>query len=586
MRRRLFAAVLAACLLLSGCRREWVAVTASPPASATAQGTARPSKSGVTLGAWEPLTGDLSGLWGAGDGDELTLRLTRGLATVAVTPEGNFQFDRTVLSAVEVEENPDGSRTADFTLSGELYWSNGEKITARDYAAGVLFWCSPVVWERTERGAAYLALRGGASFAAGESAVFTGVRLLGEDRFSLTLESPGFFEEEHFRVWPLYLKNLLPQDVEVSDGGSGCALSRPFSPEELEQRDTVCAGPYAPGRFQDGAWTLNVNPFYPGDFQGKRPAIETVTVRQADPETAVGELAGGKLDLLCQVRDLPLLEQSGEHREEGSVQARLYPRTGYGHLSMNGERGPTKDLSVRRALLELTDREELSQLLFGELAATPTGPFGPGRREAERVALTPPETVKNQVKAAIDLLAADGWVLNAEGGPYKSGGVRYKETAEGLLPLKLRWASPRESDVAAALEAVWGSRISAAGMEVERVDLPLEAVYGSYLGSLATDYDLYTLATDFESPAYAPYATFRKSERLEALASGLLRSPFGDEEAYLSRFQAFAEAWWEELPAIPLYSNQYCDLLSSRLQGYDPAPNWGAECALLYAWVK
>ena len=60
---------------------------------------------------------------------------------------------------------------------------------------------------------------------------------------------------------------------------------------------------------------------------------------------------------------------------------------------------------------------------------------------------------------------------------------------------------------------------------------------------------------------------------------------YEDHDGWLSAWQNFIQVWNEKLPCIPLYSDEYYDFYTTRLQGWENSSIWGWERAILDAWV-
>ena len=52
--------------------------------------------------------------------------------------------------------------------------------------------------------------------------------------------------------------------------------------------------------------------------------------------------------------------------------------------------------------------------------------------------------------------------------------------------------------------------------------------------------------------------------------------PYDDHDGWLEAWQNFIKVWNEKLPNVPLYSDQYYDFISTRVQGWiTPLPGAG-----------
>ena len=72
--------------------------------------------------------------------------------------------------------------------------------------------------------------------------------------------------------------------------------------------------------------------------------------------------------------------------------------------------------------------------------------------------------------------------------------------------------------------------------------------------------------------------------QLYDLALAMNHTEEGDDEAYAKAWFDFIADWNDELPEIPLYSNDYHDFFTSKLHDFEEdGYNWDATNAILYA---
>ena len=225
---------------------------------------------------------------------------------------------------------------------------------------------------------------------------------------------------------------------------------------------------------------------------------------------------------------------------------------------------------------------------------------------------------------AVEILEADGWVLDAEGNPYVSG-TRYKEVtpeeagdyalnvtlADGriLMPLHIMWASSENNSVSELLAVMLsnGQQTADAGMVIEETIMTFDelllymyrdATQGDKYG--VPTYGMYNLATGF-TPMYDQSYMYTLDpqmvalgwnqdriydEELDQLSMDMVYGvESGDDEAYLELFQQFILRWNELLPEIPLYSNVYYTIYPDWLTGYEQDSMWEFQQAILYASI-
>lgn len=54
-------------------------------------------------------------------------------------------------------------------------------------------------------------------------------------------------------------------------------------------------------------------------------------------------------------------------------------------------------------------------------------------------------------------------------------------------------------------------------------------------------------------------------------------------DSYAEKWLAFQEKWVDDLPMVPLYSNEYSDLFSTAIEDYKPKTHYSWASAILYA---
>lgn len=100
----------------------------------TGESTAPEEPTGeITIGNSTELTGDWVPYWTNNAADYDVYNFIQGMSTVAMTPEGEYLMNETVLEDHQVEENEDGSKTYTFTIKDGLMYADGTEITATDY---------------------------------------------------------------------------------------------------------------------------------------------------------------------------------------------------------------------------------------------------------------------------------------------------------------------------------------------------------------------------------------------------------------------------------------------------------------------
>ena len=188
--KRLF--VLLAIALLAA-----TALTACQPAASKASGT-------FIVGT-PKLNGDFVAGFGNSSYDNSVRTMLWDLPTYTTTPGGEFVLNDTVVKKVETSVDDDGNKTYKFTLQTNLKWSDGAKVTAKDFVFGILFAASPEWIEVGATDTTGDSLVGYAAYNEGTSDVFEGVKYISDTEFSVTIAKdflPYFYEVAYAAFGP------------------------------------------------------------------------------------------------------------------------------------------------------------------------------------------------------------------------------------------------------------------------------------------------------------------------------------------------------------------------------------------------
>ena len=237
-------------------------------------------------------------------------QLVNGLETVSHTKEAGYVWNPTVVKAHSEKLNEDGSMTYTITIFDDLKFSDGSGITAKDYLVFPMVFYSPMSEAASNRQDSGRIYAGWDDFVAYTgpgsekgSKVFTGLRLLDEYTFSLTVRKeyiPSFYDLAMISLQPSYAKMWL-DTADIRDDGEGCYLTDDFYAraydgsyaliERIRNVATDTSGkayaeyPYAGPYFimsynaSSGTVTLSKNPFFKGNYEGKTPGIGKVTYK-------------------------------------------------------------------------------------------------------------------------------------------------------------------------------------------------------------------------------------------------------------------------------------------------------------------
>ena len=556
------------------------------------------------------------------------IRLTQeGHATVVFTKEEQWIIDPSVVRSHTITTNADGSRTYSFTLHQDLYWSDGRRITASDYVGFILVKNSPEWRELGAHVSSHPNLLGHGAYsaprAAGDTAPrrFQGVRLLGEFAFSVTIAAdqlPHFFEIFQAQIIP-YPMHVVAPGIRVEDSPQGAFLSGPYNTALLQRtvndpstgyrfRPTVFNGPYTLVNYDPVTHmaVLELNPHFKGLYDGHKPQIARIIMRETPQAVQVDMFATGEVTFLNGIGGqnvdpiLDIVERPGSGRA-----AHQYPRAGFGMIMFRCDHGPTSRVAVRQAMAWISDREEFArQFTFG-YGVVGHGWYGQAMREYQvnRAAFHRRMTEYQFNPArATQILVQDGWTLNAQGGPYVvgSGEPRHRRNERGVLePLIIEWFSTEGNRVSDLIAAIIVPEAARVGIRINQTIGDFPTLLDQRAAEV-TRFHMFNLATSWVSPLVQPWLTFSTDpslfgtwnptrivdQELENLALAMRRTNPGDFATWDRNWLEFQLRFNHLLPELPLYSDLFFDFYPANLQNYNSTPFFPWSRAILWANMR
>lgn len=593
----------------------------------------------LVVGNVTPVTGHFGTEFFGDDTSDLDVRtLLHDYAIVEWEKAPGETPHTAAVESLETETQQDGSHLYTVTLANNLRYNDGTPITAQDYVFSLLLAASPALREVGGTLAPIEHIVGFDEYMNGQSQTLSGVRLLSPNQFSIQIlsDAPHFFILSQVSIPPYPIKVIAP-GCEAADDGGGAYLRRAadadtlqgngYTPGEFgaqmlrvtlldpdigyESNPRVTSGPYQLDAYDKEMGTVNftVNPNFLGNNIGKMPHIERLELRAVDGGTMIDALKSGEIDLLNKVASLGALTAAQQlAMDDPDFTSMPYLRSGLALLSFSCEEGVSASENVRKAVGMSFDKDEMVAALMGELARKVNGYYGLGQWMAgyasnptsggtdvsSRLAAL---EIPKDIEGARQLLEADGWTLGEDGAPYTDG-IRYRQGEQGLEPLMIRLAVPRENDARDALAQMLQVSLTEIGAGLEVSVLPFDELLTHYYRQTDRVYDMFYLATNFKYP-FDPYFDFHTADAFQGAANktGLRDDSLmqlahttrvmdpNDMEAYMEAWVAFQERLMELQPLIPLYSGVYIDAYTSRLTGYSIVAHNGWARAVQEAWI-
>ena len=227
-----------------------------------------------------PMRGDFfTELWTNSTSDIDVRNLLHGYNLVRWDGEnGAFRADPTVVTGMVGTENiQSGDRTYTMVLANDLYYSDGSRITAWDYAFSFLLRLSPAIQEIGGAASNGSAILGADDYSNGDSNVLAGVRVTADDVLAVTLNGdylPFFFELGLLSCNPYPISVIAP-GCEVRDDGNGVYIRGNCNAALLNStvngadgyriNPSVVSGPYKLTSFDGVTAEFERNDYYKGN---------------------------------------------------------------------------------------------------------------------------------------------------------------------------------------------------------------------------------------------------------------------------------------------------------------------------------
>ena len=583
----------------------------------------------ITVAATTEMAGYFAtDMWGNNTSDMDVRTLLHGYPTIAWVRALVMAPDDTTVDDIQIDDDlPDGSLRYTFSLNQELVYNDGSPITAKDYLFSLLLSSSPYITELGGMSRDLDHIIGCTEYMNATTDVVSGLRLIDDYTFSIQIRPdslPYFHTLSMMSVTP-YPMSVIAPECDVMDDGEGIYISGEFTLELLREtllnpetgyifNPRVTSGPYQLESYdaQNHIASFIVNENYLGNFEGHMPYVERIVFQSLPNEEMAERMASGDVDIVHKVVDRQAYLDLSSLAQSGSIsRPRNYLRSGFGYLSFACEEGPTASVAVRNAIAQCINKESFIRDTFVEDTAMPVfGYYGMAQWminstvEGEGEAPDPSEfededemdneiPVTNileqaspsySIAGAKSLLTSDGWTLNAKGENFAEGtdDVRYRQGADGLEALIIRWAKIKDSAIADSIEQTIIDPFAKLGIGLEITEMSLSEMLPYYYRQTERTYNMFNLASNF-THVFDPYYDFNtadeyqgwvnstglRDEQLMNLALDMRQTESWDSDTYFIKWLAFQERWIEMMPMVPLYSNVYFDFVANGIEDYE-----------------
>lgn len=576
----------------------------------------------IVVGVITDLDANMMAGWTNSAANNDLRNLMFGYAPVAYTRDSKFVFDKQVVKEHKQTTNDDGTSTFEIKLNSDLKWNDGSKMVAKDFVLPYLLYASPVFAEIEGSDTATYSncVVGWDDYNAGKTKTFSGVRLIDDQTFSITIkaeELPFHFDIAYLSTPPLPSAVVI-KGADITDSGNGATVSDNFNADLLGETigntetgyrymPKVTAGPYQLTEFSlaNKQATVTVNPNFKGTYDDVKPMIEKITLKKVVDATQMDELAAGKVDLIAGTSGGDSINAGLDVVEAEKASYASYPRAGYGKIAFSCDFGPTQFAAVRQAITHCLDRETFAKQYTGGFGKLVHGFYGLSMQEYKdnKAEIDKLNQYTYSTDEAEKLLINDGWTLNKDGKDFVKGtdDVRYKMVDGKLMGLIINWANSPDNPVSDLISTMLPSEMAKVGMKLN----PTTIEFGVLLQHLyregidTPEYNMFNLATGFVPiPSYwydfsdkdqymGNYNTwFLKDAEIAKITSEMKAIPSDDTATWNAKWVEMQKRFNELMPEVALYSDEYHDFFNPKIQGYTPTPIGGWTEAILYSTLK
>lgn len=553
-------------------------------------------------------------MWGNNTSDIDVRQLLHGYPTIIWTEAGDLFANPRVVEEITRNRDREGNLLVKIKLYPNLRFSDGSKITAADYVFSIILQTSPLIRELGGQAVSKAFILGAEDYLAGKSQTITGLRLLGQRTFSITIDKealPYFYDLAYAHAQPYPVAVIAP-GCRVLDEGDGVYMDGPFGLDLLRQtildpqtgylsHPRVVSGPYQLDSFDrdSGTAAFSKNPYFRGNHEGMIPSIQHLVLKETKNETMLQQLGSGQLGLVNKISSGQVIDLLAGLKSSAVVDYASYPRQGLGFVAFGSEQGFTSSVKLRQAIAHLVDKDHLVQEFLHGHGQAVHAYYGIGQwmTRAMTGQLDQLDLYPHTLEEASRLMQEDGWDLNARGEAYQPGdGLRYRQAGDYLLPLKLRLGLSPDNAAGKLVSAQLEENLQRIGGQLSIQEVPMPQLLEHYYRQRDRDFDLLFLGSNFPF-VFDPYYTYHKDAQYQGAfntsgvqddtlfqkAKELRETPSGNKALYLDRWLDFQRAWVQVLPLLPLYSNTYYDAFTPRLRNYHPEAHSSWAIAILYA---
>lgn len=595
--------------------------TESTTAADSGSGAPEAPSGQLVIGSITDLNADMMDGFSSGASNMNVYNILYDTSPISYHDDTTFGENPSVLEDYKSVANEDGSKTITVKIKNDLKFSDGSAITAKDYVFSNLLFSSKEFGEIDGQNTGGTDFVGYEDFSTGKTRTFSGVRLLDDYTFSVTIAAenlPFFYENTYVVGSPLPMSVIAP-DVTITDDGNGATISDNFTTELLQKtindsetgyryKPMVTCGPYKFVSFDQASLqaVFEVNEHYAGNYLGEKPKIQKIVMKSVTDKTAIDELSKGQVDLLSTMSGGDTINAGMDLVDQGKVSYNSYARPGFGLIRFACNFGPTQSAAVRQAIAYSIDRDEFARQYTQGYGLVVDANYSPSQGEytANKDALE-----KDLIHYSLDsdkakqLLIDDGWTLNKDGGEFVEGTDEYrcKKMEDGtLMEGVIQWANTANNPVADLIAASLPANLQKIGLKLEATTMDFGKLQEEIKQKNGQTYHMFNMGTGFakiNSPWYyynmdleAWGGLYNNSwivdEQLSGIAEEMKKLEPGDQDSWNAKWLELQVRWNQLMPEIPLYCDEYHDFYNSKLKNFKTNGLWDWPYAIVSAYVE
>lgn len=453
-------------------------------------------------------------------------------------------------------------------------------------------------------------LLGYTEFNSGDKKEFTGLHLLGDYEFSMTVDAenlPNYYALGDIGFIPEPMAAIAP-DADILDDGNGCYFNDKYTTDVLREtlldpnngfrykRPVVC-GPYKLKKIDVSTETveLEINEEYLGTYDGTKPHVQSIISKPVAAETWRDEFEKGTVDYFNTTKG-ETIDSTLTKIEDGSLKANygLVPQNQVNEFRFACDFGPAQFPEVRRAFAYIIDRDELNKQLTGGyasvvdcLATEAMEDYQATKDELEEKLIHYTYDIDKAKQELID----GGWTLNEKGEEFKEGTdkVRYKDVDGELMPLEIQW-SYNESEAHDLYNTVIPPEAEKIGMKFVGTKMDFtqlishlnreggEPVYHVFsCGVVIPEISSWWYFFDDAPDRMGLWNYYRVSDpELKSITAQMQKVEPGDVETYRELFVKFEEEINKKMPGVVMTTGTAYWFYNPKLKNFVPRAydNW------------